>query len=482
MSPDQRVILNPKQKALNINLDTGIYGVFSEVGAGQEVVRHFFRAGGASGTIAMALSAYDKDFSDDLYGNQDGRYVCKPRLQTMLDHEYDLIEERLTNEAKINTCHFVYANTVATIDYRKTSKGHGWMGIKFQLRENSAPNTILMHFRLHDLEQSMQQEAIGVVGVNLVYGAFRHPDDPKLLLRSLYDEMDRDRVEIDMIHFEGPDFEHVDNRLLSLQLVGNGMTDAVIFGPDGNNIHPTELLYKKHILTLRGSFRPVTKVNIDMIQNGYKEFVKDPKVDRENMVELFEITMNNLTAEGDLDEQDFLDRAELLCALGQTVLISNFQQHFKLVDYISLYTRKRSGLIIGVDNLLNMFDEKYYRELNGQILEAFGIILSRDLRIFLYPTHDPVTGEMYNSKNLPVPKRVRPLYEYMMYNGRILDLEDYNPNVLDIFSKDVLKKIRRGQSGWEDEVPSYVDNIIKEHGLFGWKKEATKAEKKETAE
>lgn len=464
------VVLTPKQKALNLNLDENIYGVFSEVGAGQEVVRYFFRSGGASGTIAMAISAYDKHVSDALYGKQGGRYVHKSRLDTMLNTEYRLIKERLADGPKCNCNHFVYANTVATIDFRKTSKGHGWMGIKFQLDPDSEPNTILMHFRLHDLEQSMQQEAIGVVGVNLVYGAFRYHEDPKQLLRSLYDEMDRDRVEIDMIQFEGPDFEHVDNRVMSLQLVRNGMTDAVIFGPDGNNIHPTELLYKKNILTLRGSFRPVTRVNIDMIQNGYKQFVKDKKVDPDNMVELFEVTMNNLTAEGDLDEQDFLDRAELLCALGQTVLISNFQQHFKLVDYISLYSRKRSGLIIGVDNMLNMFDDRYYRELNGQILEAFGVILSRDLRIYLYPTRDHDTGELYTSANLPVPKRIRPLYDYMMYNGRIIDLTDFEPEALTIFSRDVLRMIRAGEEGWEEMVPSYVDKIIKDKGLFGYVK------------
>ncbi|HBF21461.1 MAG TPA: nicotinate-nucleotide adenylyltransferase, partial [Cryomorphaceae bacterium] len=276
------------------------------------------------------------------------------------------------------------------------------------------------------------------------------------------------KIEIDMIHFEGPEFKNVDNRLMSLQLIKNGMTDAVIFGPEGNNILPAALLYKKNILALRGSFRPATKVNIDMIKKGFGYFVDERKVDRENLVVLFEITLNNLKAEGEIDEQDFLDRAEILCSLGQTVLISNYQQYYKLVEYFTRYTEERMGLIMGVTNLEDLFDEHYYRDLKGGILEAFGILYSTDLKIYVYPSQPTENEEIETSKTVKIHPRLRPLYEYLMFNRRVIDIENYDPEILQIFSRDVLQKIRSGEEGWEKALPAYVDNIIRDKKLFGY--------------
>ena len=287
-------ILTTTQKALQINLDPEIYGTFAEIGAGQEVVRHFFRAGAASGTIAKAMSAYDKDFSDAIYGKEaSGRYVCESRLKKMISHEYGLITVRLEREKYPNKRFFAFANNVATINYSKTIKGHGWMGLRFQLTPNTEPNDIIIHFNLHEPEAKLQQETVGVLGVNLLYACMYLSHKPKELIKSLYDNLHRDQLEINMVQMNGEDFKEVDNRLLSLFLVKNGMTDAVIFGPDGNNLQPADVLYKKNILTIRGSFRPVTKVNIDMITNGYKQFVEDSKVDKQKLVVLFEITLNN---------------------------------------------------------------------------------------------------------------------------------------------------------------------------------------------
>jgi hypothetical protein len=465
----ERVVLSASQKALRYNLNPDIYGTFAEIGAGQEVVRHFFRAGGASGTIAKAMSAYDKDFSDAIYGKEDkGRYVCKPRLLNMLNHEYKLIEDRLQRKDHATKKFFAFADTFATINYQKTIQGHGWMGMKFQTDPSKEPNIIVIHARLHEQDALLQQATVGLLGVNLLYGAYFFYNKPKEFLLSLYDNLSRDQVEIDMVQMTGPDFENVDNRLLSLYLVKHGMTDAVIFSPDGRNIQAADILYKKNIIALRGSFRPVTKVNIDMIMKGFKLFEKEYRVDGENIQVLFEITLNNLRAEGDIDEQDFLDRADILCSLGQTVLVSNYSKYFKLVEYFSKYTNKRMGVIMGTNMLMELFNEKYYRDLNGGILEAFGILFSRDLKIYLYPWKDSESGQLLTAKNCPVHPRLKPLYDYLIYNKRLVDITDYNQDVLDIYSRDVLDMIKHGHEGWEDMVPAYVDRIIKDNKLFGY--------------
>lgn len=469
----ERVLLTSKQKALRVNLDSNIYGTFAEIGAGQEVVRHFFRAGGASGTIAKTMSAYDKDVSDAIYGRErNGRYVCESRLRKMTEHEYDLIEQRLRRSKHPDRKFFSFANTVATINFSKTIQGHGWMGIRFQSTSSKRPNDIVIHIRLHDQDAVLQQETIGIIGVNLIYGSFFYYNNPRELLKSLYDNLSRDRIEIDMIQFTGPDYEELDNRLMSLQLVKYGMTDAVIFSPDGRNLQAADVLYKKNILAIRGSFRPVTKVNIDMIKNGYDRFITENKVDEASVKVLFEITLSNLSSDGEIDERDFIDRADILCSLGQTVLISNYQEYYKLINYFSQHTKKRMGLIMGVNALLEVFNEKYYRKLNGGVLEAFGILFSRDLKIYLYPAEQD--GVLYNSTNTPIHPRLRPIYDYLIFNKRIVDLPNFKPNVLKIHSRDVLSMIKKGKSGWESLVPTYVDVIIKENGLFGAKKQSQK--------
>ncbi len=466
-------ILTAAQKALRINLDNSIYGTFAEIGAGQETVRHFFRAGGASGTIAKAMSAYDKDFSDDIYGiEKDNRYVTESRLRKMINHEFGLITKRLSRDKHPDKKYFAFANTVATINFTKSFKGHGWLGIRFQTAPSKEPNNIILHIRMHENEAKHQQETIGTMGVNLIHAAYNLYKQPKKLLLALYDNISIDAIEIDLINFEGPDFQDVDNRLMSLQLIKHGFTEAVIFGPEGNNLLPADLLYKKNILAIRGSFRPVTKVNIDMIKKGYRMFTGEKKVDKEKLVVLFEITLNNLLAEGELDEQDFMDRADILCSLGQTVLISNYQEYFKLVDYFARYSSKRMGLIMGVPNLIEVFNEKYYRSLTGGVLEAFGRLFAKDIKIYVYPFKGSESEPLITLEHIKVHPRIRPFYDYLVYNGRLVNIEDYDHSILHIFSREVLRQIRKGESGWEDCLPAFVDNIIKEKRLFGYKEKA----------
>lgn len=466
-----------KDKALRINLNEYIYGTFSEIGAGQETVRHFFRAGASSGTIAKAMSAYDKDFSDAIYGvEEDGRYVTESRLRKMLSHEAKLMEERLLRDKHPNKLFFTYANTVATIDFAKQYKGHGWVGIRYQVEPDEDYNEIILHIRFKETDAKLQQETLGILGVNLIYGAFYKYNDPKKLLRYLYDHLDKDQLEIDTINFSGPRFADVDNRLMSLQLVKNGMTDAVMFGPDGNNILPAAVLYKKNILALRGSFRPVTKVNMNMFKKSYNMFIEEKKVDKENTFVIFEITLSNLKAEGEIDERDFLDRAELLCSLGQTVMISNFQEYFKVVEYFSNYTKARMGLAMGVNNLVDIFDEKYYRHLSGGILEAFGKLFYRDLKVYLYPMKDE-DGTIINSDNLKVHPRMKELYKFFKFNGKVVDIEDFEEKNLEIFSRKVLKMITNNEEGWEEMLPEGISEIIKTHNLFGFDPKKQIAEK-----
>lgn len=462
-----------EDKALRINLNNDIYGTFAEIGAGQETVRHFFRAGGSSKTIAKAMSAYDKDFSDAIYGvEDDGRYVTESRLKRMLSHEIELIEKRLDRAKHPNKLFFSFANTVATIDFAKQFKGHGWIGIRYQIEPDQEYNEITLHIRFKENDVHLQQETLGILGVNLIYGAFYKHNNPKKLLKYLYDHLSKDRLEIDTINFSGPLFKGVDNRLMSLQLVKNGMTEAVMFSPEAVNILPANILYRKNILALRGSFRPVTKVNMDMYKKSYEMFLNEKKVDKENTLVVFEITLSNLRSEGEIDEKDFMDRAELLCSLGQTVMISNFQEYYRVVEYFSEYTKARMGIAMGVPNLIDIFDEKYYRHLSGGILEAFGKLFFRDLKVFLYPMLDE-EGNVIDSENLKVHPRMKELYKFFKFNGKVIDITDVEKQNLTIFSREVLKMIGNKENGWEKMLPEGIAEIIKAHNLFDYETEDT---------
>ncbi len=459
--------LSVKNKALRINFNENIYGTFAEIGAGQETVRNFFRAGGASGTIAKTISAYDKDFSDAIYGLEpQGRYVTEARLNAMLKYETDLIEQRITREKHPKKLFFSYANTVATIDFAKKYKGHGWLGIRFQAEPRQEYSEIIIHVQFHETNAALQQITLGVMGVNLIFGAFYQYDNPRELLKSLYDHISKDKIEIDLINFSGTLFKEVDNRLISLQLVKNEMTQAVMFSPNGNMVLPASILYKKNILTLRGSFRPVTKVNMSMYEKSLELFLKEKKVKEENTVVIFEMTLSNLKAEGEIDERDFMARADLLCSLGQTVMISNFQEYYKVVEYFSVHTKERMGLTMGINTFIDIFDEKYYRHLSGGILEAFGKLFFRDLKIYLYPLKDSETGEITTSENLKVHPRMKELYKFFKDNGRVVDITDYDPEILDIYSREVYRMISSGESGWEDMLPETTTSMIKEHNMF----------------
>lgn len=457
--------LDTHQKALHINLDPSKYGTFAEIGAGQEVARWFFRVGGAAGTIAKSMSAYDMVVSDAIYGPTE-RYVSRSRLQKMLEYEYQLQWDRLSSKRGDTTKFFVFADTVTARGFKNRDECHGWMGIRFQTEPRSEPSQIIIHVRMLDHENLQQQEALGIMGVNLIFGALYHFAEPVVLINSLLDSLTRERVEVDMIKFSGPSFAHIDNRLMSLQLVETGLANSAMFTADGEVVQAAEVLYKKAILVERGSFRPVTRTTLDMLNCAQAQFVQEPGVQGEDIVVLMEMTMRNLTTESGINQKDFLERVDILCKLGKSVLISNYGEYYRLAQYLFRYTKKMIGIVMGIPSLRELFDEKYYTDLEGGILESFGRLFKNALKLYVYPLQDSATGSIITANNLRVAPHLQHLYAYLLENHYIQAIKDYNECYLPIFSRDVLARIKQGDAGWEIMVPPQVAQMIKERKLF----------------
>ena len=466
--------LNTERKALAINLDMRRYGTFAEIGAGQEVVRWFFRAGGAAGTIAKSMSAYDMTVSDAVYGECE-RYVCRQRLESMLDHEHELNLSRLRESRGDTTAFFVFADTVSARNFQGTNECHGWMGVRFQAHPRDQDSQIILHVRMLDTENALQQEALGIVGVNLLYGAFCLNHEPDKLVESLLDDLNTRRIEIDMIEFSGIAFRHVDNRVMSLRLVQLGLSSAAMFSATGEVLQPSEVLYKKPILVERGSFRPVTHVNVDMLRSAHEKFSREPEVAGQPVVQLMEITMHNLQAaggptNGNIDLRDFLARTDMLAACGKTVLISDYFEYYRLAAFLARHTKAKIGITMGAASLCELFDEKYYAQLDGGILESFGRLFKNDLKLYIYPLLDRQSGALTTVENLQVAPELRNLYEYLVERRCIEQLDNFNPAYLPIFSRDVIAQIKAGDPAWSDHVPCEVADVIRQRGFLGYRR------------
>ncbi|QDV14100.1 hypothetical protein CA51_39940 [Rosistilla oblonga] len=457
---------NTERKALDVNLDARRYGSFAEIGAGQEVVRWFFRVGAAAGTIAKSMSAYDMSVSDAIYG-QCERYVCRKRLEDMLDHEHSLNLERLRESRGDTTAFFAFADTVSARNFHGTNDCHGWMGIRFQAHPRDQDSQIIIHVRMLDTENALQQEALGIVGVNLLYGAFFLNHEPDQLIESLLDNLSTRRIEIDMIEFSGIAFRHVDNRVMSLRLVQLGLSSAAMFSADGEVLQPSEVLYKKPILVERGSFRPLTNVNVDMLQAAQQKFHLQEDIDPDEVVTLAEITMRNLQANGNIDLRDFLARVDVLAACGMTVLISDYFEYYRLAAYLARYTKKKIGITMGAASLIELFDDKYYTKLEGGILESFGRLFKNDLKLYIYPLLDRTSGELTTIDNLKVASELRTLYRYLVDKGCIEQLDTFDPAHLSTFSREVLQQIQDNNPEWVQHVPPAVAELIQQRGFFG---------------
>ncbi|MBU6179159.1 MAG: TonB-dependent receptor, partial [Verrucomicrobia bacterium] len=418
---------------------------------------------------AKSISAYDMMVSDAIYGSSD-RYVSRVRLQAMLDYEFQLNVERLGGKRGDTTAFFAFADTVVARSFKGGNECHGWMGVKFQSRPRDEPSQILIHVRMLDTEASLQQEALGVVGVNLLYGAFFLHHEPERLVESLLDKLTTGRIEIDVIEFRGIEFRSVDNRLITLKLVQLGLSGAAMFGPNHEVLQPSEVLYKKALLVERGSFRPPTHVNFDMLQCALEKFRADPAVAGKEVLPIFELTMRNLLAGGDdVDRRDFLARADLLAACGMTVLVSDYFEYYRLAAYLAWRTKERIGIVLGAPSLIELFDEKYYASLPGGILESFGRLFKNNLKLYVYPLLNGETGEMVTVENLPVAPELRKLYGYLADRGSFVALDNFNPEYLSIFSRDVLAKIADADPSWESMVPEGVSRMIRERHFFGFR-------------
>jgi len=465
--------LNTGQKALQINLDAKKYGAFAEIGAGQEVARWFFHVGKASGTVAKTISAYDMAVSDAIYGPSD-RYVSRMRLQSMLDLEFGLLLQRLDKTIGERRTFFAFANTVTTKHIAKSGEegGNGWLGIKFQDTPRSAPSTIIIHARMLDWETARQQEAVGVLGVNLIHGAFYQHLEPERLIGSLLDSLSWQRVEVDMIKFSGPAFSGLDNRLMTLQLVQQWLTEAAMFTADGETVIPGELLYKKPVLVERGSFRPLTNPMLDMLDRAQEKFVAQPSLQGDSPVVIFEMTLRQLQVGDAIDHRDFLDRVDTLGALGKPVLISNFLRYHRLVTYLSRHTQRPIGLPIGLVRLRDVMDEKFYTDMPGGLMESLGQLFKNGAKMYVYPSLDKKTGRLTTVENLEVAPELRHLYAHLLENKFIENITDFNPEALKIYSGDVLAKIQAGDESLAQLIPPQIFEVLKAKKLFGWGQKA----------
>jgi hypothetical protein len=461
------VVRGTAQKALEVNLNSTAYGSFAEIGAGQEVARWFFRVGGAAGTVAKTISAYDMAVSDALYGSG-GRYVSRERLEAMLEREFAEVIGSLGAKRGDTSAFFAFANTVAARSHRNPDNGHGWAGIRFQTRPRDEPSQIILHVHLMDRTAVDEQEALGILGVNLICGAVHDHTDPSALIGSLMDELSRDRVEIDLIKFSGPAFAQVDNRLMSLQLVEQGLTDAAMFTAAGEVKQPSEVLHKKPVLVERGTFRPPTRLTIDLLERARDQFLSEPRVQGEEPVVLAEMTLRGLSAENvGVDHADFLDRAEVLGALGIDVLISRFQPYYELADYLSSYTDRLIGLAVGMPTIGQIADEKYYTDLPGGVLESVGKLFKRSVKMYVYPTRD-ASGKILTFDVAPTPGHWKYLRDLLLEIGSIEPIRGYDESLLSTQTPDVLSRIRAGDPSWEEMVPPKVAEIIRDKKLFGF--------------
>jgi hypothetical protein len=462
-------IASTHDKALQINLDPALYGTFAEIGAGQEVARWFFTVGGAAGTVAKTMSAYDMAVSDAIYGTAE-RYVSRARLQTMLDHEWNLLLQRLAPARGHQTCFFVFADTVATRSYTRQEDGRGWMGLRFQTEPGGAPSEIRLHVRLWDQDNVRQQDALGILGVNLLHAAFYCHQTPDALIGALMEGLTRDRVEVDVIKFSGAAFTGLDARLMSLQLVHQRLTNAAIFTAESEAVEPAEVLHGKPVLIERGSFRPVTNVTLDMLERALGKMSRTRREKETAPVVLMEMTLRHLAgAQPGLDHADFLARADILGELGQTVMISNYSRFHNVAAYLRRYTRGRIAMVMGLPTLARIFDEQHYADLDGGILEALGRLFKGEVTLQVYPWRNPANGEWVTAENFAPPAAMKFLYAHLLENGFVEGLPAAETPTRDAQPQEVLRMIQRGDAGWELLVPAAIVQRIKRDHLFGWK-------------
>ncbi|PXA03998.1 nicotinate-nucleotide adenylyltransferase [Coraliomargarita sinensis] len=458
----ERKIYSTYEKALAINLDETRYGVFAEIGAGQETANWFFRVSGSKGTVAKTISAYDMTMSDAIYGKAK-RYVSESRLSSMLEYEYGILEDRLGAERGKDTTFFSFCNTVRARGYQDTEECYGWLGIRLQLKPQTEPCDIVLHVRLLDETNADQMEALGKLGVNLIHAAFNYRDNLQSFVDSLRDGISNWSIEVDMLRFTGEGFRYVDNRLCALQLVQSGLSDAAMFNEKGEVVQAADALYKRPILLLRGSFNPVLKLHLDMIQQSRKVFsgvISEEQRDR--AMEICEISMNNLLRDGGaVDHEDFIDRADALQELGKTVLISRTAEFHRIATYLSRYTEEPIAIILSIGLLNELFKAKWSENLPGGILESFGRLFKNRVQLFVYPWHNTHSMELVTAENFKAPDSWEHFYQHLLENKRVLPIGVGDPSLLAKTSRKILKMIEDNDEDWQNWVPPEAHDMVR---------------------
>lgn len=443
-------------KALELNLDPAVYGTFAEIGAGQETANWFFRASGTAGMMAKAISAYDMTMSDAIYGRTQ-RYVSEQRLVSMISHEYELLIDRLGPKRGESTTFFSFCNTVRARGYNDSGECHGWLGIRFQMKPGDAPSDIVLHVRLLDQRTIDQMEALGTIGLNLIYAAFRHRGHLKRFVASLVENLVPGRVEIDTLKFSGHGYDFFDNRLCALELVESGLTEAAMFLPDGQVVQPAEALYRKPVLLLRGSFNPVTKLHLAMIESSRERFCEMlDEEDRPNTVELCEISVHNLLRDRLVDPVDFIDRSDALQALGRTVLISRCAEFHRVAALLHRCTSKPLGIVLSIGLLNELFKPKWSENLAGGLLESFGRLFKQGVTLLVFPWKNRKRGEMVTVESFHPPEDSEDLYRHFTRNRRIIGVPVADESLLDHTGRDVCRMINAGDEAWRNLVPEKV--------------------------
>ncbi len=458
------------EKALRINLDANKYGSIAEIGAGQEVARNFFRAGGAAGTIAKTMSAYDMKFSDAIYGVQeDGRYVSCARVKAMLAKEYGLVIDRVSDTRHKSSRYFAYAATVSAKSYKGNNECHAWCGIRLQMYPDAPASEILVHVRMRDNEADAQQLALGVFGVNLIYAAYYYCEEPKKIIDSLTDNLEQDQLELDSIEFSGPYFDDLDNRVLNIHLIRSWKTRAIMFKPDGSVVVPAEMLYRKNVLTIRGTFRPITRLNVDMIEQGFKFFTQMEGVNEDNSIALAEISLNDMRGNDlNVSEEDLIERVSVLNSLGYSVMISDYTRYFSLRAYFRQFTKLQIGIVVGIVNIREIFDRQSYKGVEGGILEGFGKLFPDHTRLLVYPELDK-SGELRDYTNVDLPDNLKFLYKHLLDNNFIFGIECSDHELFKIYSREVYNDLKNGRGEWEKSLPEGVVDEIVTNKFFGYR-------------
>ncbi|MCB0421012.1 MAG: hypothetical protein KDD61_08450 [Bdellovibrionales bacterium] len=450
------------RKALTINLDDSKFGAFAEIGAGQEVARYFFQAGRASSTVAKSMSAYDKIFSDAIYG-KGSRFVSRERLEKMLKHEYSLLIDRLQNIRGDSTCFFAFADTVATSSHEDNATGcHGWMGVTFQIRPNGPLNTIILHVRMLDRMRLQQTSALGVLGVNLIFSALYMTDLVTEFIDSLTENLGDDRVDIDYLQFNGPDLEHVDNRRVGIELVSRNLTKSVLFAPKGQVIQAYDALYKHPVIVHRGTFRPITQISDDIMKAGYEQMKGSLGKGTVEPFRILEMTMQSASKVDSEDIQDYLHRVDTIAPLGHHVLISKFSLYSDLKEYLRRCTDQKIVILAGASILEKLYNEQFYNHLQGGILQAFGTLFDNDTQLFIYPFKSDKICQTAHSFH--PDSHLDYLHKHLLENTKIVDLSNCDDLDTTIDSAKVRELLEQNNDQWKKFVPKKsAEVIIKNH-------------------